>query len=154
MTRPILLALVATGISLAAQSSPPLALDNLTLLGVKAESVRHLDRPAIRLLEADDKRQGGLAIVKGITFADGVIEADVAGRRGPYAVADDRGFAGLAFRLSTDGSQHEAFYLRPDNGRAEDQVRRNHSLQYVSEPGFPWPRLRMEFPEKYESYVD
>jgi hypothetical protein len=44
--------------------------------------------------------------------------------------------------------------LRPTNGRAEDQVRRNHSVQYISIPGFPWPLLRKEFPEKYESYVD
>jgi hypothetical protein len=33
-------------------------------------------------------------------------------------------------------------------------VRRNHSAQYVSFPDFPWFRLRKEFPEKYESYVD
>jgi len=45
-------------------------------------------------------------------------------------------------------------YLRPTNGRADDQVRRNHSVQYTSEPEFPWPRLRKETPEKYESYVD
>jgi hypothetical protein len=44
--------------------------------------------------------------------------------------------------------------LRPTNGRADDQVRRNHSVQYISIPGFPWPLLRKEFPEKYESYVD
>ena len=33
-------------------------------------------------------------------------------------------------------------------------MRRNHSAQYVSNPGFPWHRLRKEFPEKYETYVD
>src|SRR5215510_12763437 len=26
--------------------------------------------------------------------------------------------------------------------------------QYISFPEFPWQRLRKEFPEKYESYVD
>lgn len=44
--------------------------------------------------------------------------------------------------------------MRPTNGRAEDQVRRNHSSQYISFPEFPWHRLRKEFPEKYESCVD
>lgn len=60
----------------------------------------------------------------------------------------------MAFRASKDLSQFEAFYLRPTNGRAQDQMRRNHSAQYISTPEFPWERLRKEFPEKYESYVD
>ena len=33
-------------------------------------------------------------------------------------------------------------------------MRRNHSVQYISFPDFPWQLLRKEFPEKYESYVD
>jgi hypothetical protein len=28
------------------------------------------------------------------------------------------------------------------------------SIQYASHPDHPWPRMRKEFPEKYESYVD
>jgi hypothetical protein len=40
------------------------------------------------------------------------------------------------------------------NGRAEDQLQRNHSEQYVSHPEFPWNRLRQESPGVYESYVD
>lgn len=39
-------------------------------------------------------------------------------------------------------------------GRAEDQVPRNHSMQYSSHPGHDFARLRREEPEKYESYVD
>jgi hypothetical protein len=50
--------------------------------------------------------------------------------------------------------QYEYIYLRPTNGRAEDQVRRNHSAQYSSYPEFDFARLRRESPEKYESYVD
>ena len=49
---------------------------------------------------------------------------------------------------------YDAFYLRPTNGRADDQVRRNHSAQYISHPDLPWFRLRKETPEKYEAYVD
>lgn len=67
---------------------------------------------------------------------------------------DDRGFIGVAFNVSPGGERFEYIYLRPDNGRAGDQVRRNHSTQYSSHPDFPWPRMRKEFPEKYESYVD
>ena len=43
---------------------------------------------------------------------------------------------------------------RPKNGRSEDQLQRNHSVQYISVPGFPWNKLRSETPGKYESYVD
>jgi len=33
-------------------------------------------------------------------------------------------------------------------------LQRNHSVQYICEPEFPWQRLRQETPGKYESYVD
>jgi hypothetical protein len=46
------------------------------------------------------------------------------------------------------------FYLRPTNGRADDQLRRNHSAQYISMPDYQWSRLRKESPGQYESYVD
>jgi hypothetical protein len=72
----------------------------------------------------------------------------------PPTAANLRGFVGLAFRISTDRSHFECFYLRPKNGRAEDQLQRNHSVQYISIPGFPWQKLRSETPGKYESYVD
>ena len=49
---------------------------------------------------------------------------------------------------------YDAFYLRPTNGRAEDQERRNHSVQYISHPEWPWFRLRKETPSRYEAYVD
>lgn len=137
------------------QTEVPLALDRLTLKGVVADSVRYQNRQAIRLLESDKSRNTlGLAIVNGVSLRDGSIEVDVAGKRGPYAVPDDRGFIGVAFRVTASADRFEYIYLRPDNGRAEDQVRRNHSTQYASHPDFPWPRLRKESPERYESYVD
>ena len=55
--------------------------------------------------------------------------------------------------MTTD-SQFECIYIRPTNGRADDQVRRNHSIQYFSFPDYKFDRLRKESPEKYESYAD
>jgi hypothetical protein len=81
------------------------------------------------------------------------VEVWVAGTLGPDAAADDRGFIGLGFRTTSDG-RFENIYLRPTNGRAEDQLRRNHSTQYASLPDYPWNRLRLESPGQYESYVD
>jgi hypothetical protein len=137
------------------QSAFPLTLDRLTLRGVVADRATYGGREALRLVESDASRNTlGLALVNGVTFRDGTLDVDVAGRRGVHAVPDDRGFIGLAFRITANAERFEYIYLRPDNGRAPDQVRRNHSTQYSSHPDFPWPRMRKEWPEKYESYVD
>ena len=95
-----------------------------------------------------------VAVVEGLEFGNGVIEAEIAGAPQPDAGEGARGFVGIAFRLQPDMRTYDAFYLRPTNGRADDQVRRNHSAQYISHPEWPWFRLRKETPEKYESYVD
>lgn len=92
------------------------------------------------------------ATVKDLTFHNGAIEVNVAGKPAEGAGAGARGFIGIAFRMK--GGKYEYIYLRPANGRADDQVRRNHSTQYSSHPDFDFARLRMESPEKYESYVD
>jgi len=150
----IMVGLLLSAAVLAAEQSVPITPASVTPDGVLVSPVRHENRDALRLIEVDNKRAGGMAIVNGQTFRDGTIEVDVAARRGPYAVPADRGFVGVVFRLSADRGKSEYIYLRPDNGRAEDQAQRNHSVQYASEPDFPWQRLRKEFPEKYESYVD
>jgi hypothetical protein len=95
-----------------------------------------------------------LAIVDGLSFRNGTIELDLAGSPAPGAPADSRGFVGIAFRIQPNASAYEYIYLRPTNGRVEDQLRRNHSTQYASHPDYPWFRLRKETPGLYESYVD
>jgi hypothetical protein len=94
------------------------------------------------------------AFVAGVDFRDGTIEADVAGTPLLGAPADARGFIGIDFRSQEHGARTESIYLRPTNGRADDQLRRNHSVQYDSMPDFPWFRLRKESPGVYESYTD
>src|SRR3954468_6489793 len=94
------------------------------------------------------------AVIDGLDFSSGVIEAEIAGFPAPDAGAGARGFVGIAFRLQPDMRSYDAFYLRPTNGRAEDQERRNHATQYISHPDWPWFRLRQETPGKYESYAD
>jgi hypothetical protein len=95
-----------------------------------------------------------LALIEGVQFGNGTIEAEIAGAPRVGASEGARGFVGLAFRVQSDLRTYDAFYLRPTNGRADDQVRRNHSAQYISHPDWPWFRLRKETPEKYEAYVD
>ncbi|PSL27871.1 hypothetical protein [Dyadobacter jiangsuensis] len=95
-----------------------------------------------------------VAVLKDIDFHNGTIEATISGQPQANAGEGARGFVGIAFRVAADTSKMELFYIRPTNGRANDQVRRNHSTQYVSMPGFPWEKLRKETPEKYEAYAD
>jgi len=126
---------------------------------VKAEKVTYRGKPAMRVTEAG----GGLGlgdfddrvlILPETDFQDGEITLELAGDVESKAPAGARGFVGLAFRVTPNADKFECFYLRPTNGRAEDQVRRNHSAQYISHPEFAWQRLPREVPEKYESYVD
>ena len=117
----------------------------------------YLGHPAMRVEDSgepdpDDARR--LAVVRGSSFQDGVIEVDLSGDTAPDAPREHRGFVGIAFRVSPDSSHFECLYLRPKNGRSNDQLQRNHSAQYISMPGFPWEKLRKESPGQYESYVD
>jgi hypothetical protein len=126
---------------------------------VQSEVASYRGRRAVKIVNDDGPAgttTGGqvLAIVKTSDFKDGTIEVELAGFPRQGAKPSTRGFVGLAFRVQDHASKYEAFYLRMTNGRAEDQLHRNHSAQYVSHPDFPWQRLREERPGVYESYVD
>jgi hypothetical protein len=140
---------VLVSISLAAQSA-----DRLEPKNVSIAQVTFKGRSAVQLIAARDAANAtSYAVVKDVMFRDGSIELDLAGQPAAGAGEGARGFIGIAFRLQADG-RYEYIYLRPTNGRADDQVRRNHSTQYSSHPDFDFARSRQEAPEKYESYVD
>ena len=132
------------------------SVDGLVLHNVAAEPVTLQGRKGVRVTS----RAGQvapveqLATIKDLEFSNGIIEVELAGEPAPDAPAGARGFVGIAFRLQPDNKTYDAFYLRPTNGRADDQERRNHSAQYISHPQWTWSRLRQETPSKYESYVD
>ena len=129
--------------------------ERLKLVGAKAEPVTYQGQRAIRLDPVGvGPDEDLLAVVSGLEFGDGEIALEVAGAPRAGAPADMRGFIGLSFHVSADGKRSEDVYLRPTNGRAEDQLRRNHSVQYQSSPDYGWKRLRDESPGQYESYVD
>lgn len=130
------------------------ALEAVVYQGQKA--VRVLPKVAASEEQAALKNDegGGIAVVVGSSFHNGTIEVDVTGKPREGAAPAARGFVGIAFRVASDDARYECFYVRPMNGRAEDQVRRNHSTQYISMPEYQWSRLRKEAPERYESYVD
>jgi hypothetical protein len=108
---------------------------------VKDSSIQKFDEPTFVKL-------------KNFNFKNGSIEVKVLSRLLKNAPEFARGFIGIAFRINENNSTYESIYIRPTNGRAEDQVRRNHSIQYYSYPDYKFDTLRKISPEKYESYAD
>ena len=99
-------------------------------------------------------RTSHLAVVDGVEFGDGTIEVELSGQPAGGAQRGARGFVGIAWRLQDDNKTYDCFYLRPTNGRSDDQERRNHSVQYISHPEWTWYRFRSETPGRYETYAD
>src|SRR5215475_14917928 len=106
---------------------------------VKTEQVTYNGRKALRATDAAPANVADgiqLVILNKTEFQDGVIEIELTGEPGAAAGAGARGFVGVAFHVNLDAAKdavkYECFYLRPTNGRADDQVRRNHSTQYIS----------------------
>ncbi|WP_114792307.1 hypothetical protein U0035_16540 [Niabella yanshanensis] len=121
---------------------------------VQAGVLKH--HQAIKVTDIDPQADTELRLVQpeNAYFHNGTIEVELAGQPMKNASEGARGFVGIAFRIDSSNKEFECFYLRPSNGRAPDQVRRNHAAQYISYPEYPWYQLRKDFPEKYEAYVD
>ena len=134
-----------------------ISLDNLNLNDVVPSIAEHEGSEALRLVltpDAETPDNPTFAHIKNLEFHNGVIEIEVAGRPLPDAIPEARGFIGVAFRIKDDLSAFECMYLRPTNGRAEQQLRRNRATQYFSYPDWKFDRLRTEVPGHYEAYVD
>ena len=95
---------------------------------IKDSSVKEVDEPTF-------------VKIKGINFKDGTIEVKVLSRLLKDAPAFARGFIGIAFRINNSNTKYESIYIRPVNARVDDQVRRNHSIQYYSYPDYKFDRL-------------
>jgi len=130
---------------------------NLTPVQVMMKPVELNGKKAIRVTKdpavtKDD--EATFARINDLSFRDGTIEVNVLSRLLPDAPAHARGFIGVAFRVSEKNERFECIYIRPTNGRAEQQLRRNRSVQYFSYPDFKYDRLRKESAGEYESYAD
>jgi len=135
---------------------PLTSTEGIEVVDGKLDVVEHNGRRALQLLRVPATAQDGsmLAILAAPEFHDGTIEVDVSGAPLPGSDPSSRGFVGVSFRTRERGGKAEYFYLRPTNARCDDQLRRNHTLQYVAAPDYPWERLRKENPGVYESYAD
>src|SRR5579864_1431575 len=95
--------------------------DQLVAKNVSIAQTNYQGRSAIQVITKADAANGtSYAVVKDVSFRDGVSEVDLAGQPAADAGAGARGFIGIAFRIQADG-RYEYIYLRPTNGRADDQ---------------------------------
>jgi Domain of Unknown Function (DUF1080) len=92
--------------------------------------------------------------IKDLDFENGTIEVKVLSRLLKTAPEYARGFIGLAFRINDDNKAFESIYIRPTNGRADNQFRRNHTVQYFAYPDYKFDRLRKESNGEFETYAD
>jgi hypothetical protein len=87
-----------------------------------------------RLLDLDD-------------FENGTIEVKMYSQiQNPSPYPPAAGFIGLYFRIKEDDSAFESIYLRPKVGRINNQMARNHAVQYFAYPDFKFQTLRNNFP--------
>ena len=136
----------AAGLRLVNVAADPVVLDGKK--GLRVTVSEEALRRAKTMTPEEQAAFQTLAVVEGVEFGNGVIEAEIAGAPAPDAGEGARGFVGIVFRLQSDMKSYDTFYLRPTNGRADDQERRNHAVQYASSPDWPWFRLRKETPSK------
>jgi hypothetical protein len=90
----------------------------------------------------------GIVFLKNVDFATGSIDVDIRGKN-----VFQQSFVGIAFH-ATDTVTYDCIYFRPFNFQSADSLRRKHTVQYISEPKFPWDKLRAEHPLVYESGVN
>ncbi|MDB5243701.1 MAG: hypothetical protein JWP57_4326 [Spirosoma sp.] len=152
----LLAAVLGVSASLAQPKRLPLtSTDRLIPIHTQVSVANYLGKPSVRVVDAGDaSSEVAYAKIQHLSFRNGTIELELAGKPLSTAGEQARGFVGIAFRVAGDDTKFECIYLRPTNGRAQDQIRRNHSVQYISHPDYPWQRSRKETPEKYEAYVD
>jgi|SRR5688572_25675640 hypothetical protein len=102
-------------------------------------------RKGVRLSENEGESP---AYIPGIEFTNGTFELDIKGKD-----VQQRSFVGIAFH-GVDDKTYDAIYFRPFNFKADDPARRVRAVQYISQPAYPWQKLRAEHPGKYEKAVN
>lgn len=80
-------------------------------------------------------------------FENGTIEVMMYSQlQDPAPYPGIAGFIGVYFRIKEDDSAFESIYLRPKVGRVNNQLFRNHAVQYISYPNAKFDTLRKSYP--------
>jgi hypothetical protein len=103
--------------------------------------------PVNTIVHLNEGEGPGIAWITGQEFMYGTIELDIRGKD-----LLQKSFVGFAFHGLND-TTYEAIYFRPFNFQSTDPVRKTHAVQYIAYPLYDWPKLRTEYPNKYEQTV-
>jgi hypothetical protein len=102
----------------------------------------HLDA-----VEMNAKNYDGIGIIEDVEFYYGTIEVELLGENNP-----GKSFIGIAFNIQND-STYEVIYFRPFNFVADEQIRKDHMVQYIYHPEFTWRKLRDERTGEFEDEI-
>ena len=116
-------------------------------LDVINRNISDYDKAGGSAVEMDAQPGDGIAVLKDTDFETGVIEINLLGENNP-----GKSFIGVAFNIQND-STYEAIYFRPFNFVAEEQIRKEHMVQYIFHPEFGWNRLRTERTGEFEAEI-
>lgn len=84
-------------------------------------------------------------------FENGTIEVMMYSQlQNPAPYSGIAGFIGMFFRVPRNDASFEAIYVRPKVGRVNNQLFRNHTVQYISYPNYKFDTLRKIAPFRYE----
>lgn len=84
-------------------------------------------------------------------FENGTIEVKMYSQlQNPPPYSGIAGFIGVYFKIQEKDSAFEGLYVRPKVGRINNQLFRNHAVQYISYPHYKFDTLRKIAPFKYE----
>jgi hypothetical protein len=98
-------------------------------------------------IEMNTENSSGLGIFEDIEFDKGIIKVELLGENNP-----GKSFIGIAFNIQND-STYEAIYFRPFNFVAEEQIRKEHMVQYIFHPEYTWYKLRDERTGEFENEI-
>jgi len=137
-----------SGLSFSQQRAVSYNLPELLSSGKLSTTNREASQLAVKKngIKISSKAGEGVIWLNDVKFSNGIIELDVKGKN-----VEQQSFVGVAFHGLEDTKTFDVIYLRPFNFKAEEPVKRSHSMQYASHPDYPWPVLREKFSGKYES---
>jgi Domain of Unknown Function (DUF1080) len=116
-----------------------------SLTGRVVENIQESNKKGVKF---SGEQGAGMLVLNNHEFSNSTIEFDVKGKNVPQ-----QSFVGIAFHIQND-STYDAVYFRPFNFMNADTTRRVRAVQYISMPKYDWPKLRTEFPSKYENRVN
>ena len=98
-------------------------------------------------LEMNSKNSDGIGVIEDVEFDKGIIEIEPLGENNP-----GKSFIGIAFNIQND-TTYEVIYFRPFNFIANEQIRKDHMVQYIFHPEYTWRKLRDERTGEFEDEI-